>query len=207
MIANIQRRPLIYGIVFGAVLLLILLIIIISVVVSKKRKMRREIEALLASENELNEEMMRLSASTSMSAQPFAYLAPTPAAVNDPGLMIGSSQPPVTNSLQLGAGTGQNIGTSMQALPSGQSAQQTPPQQQRPPVRPAQAQQQRPAQPQQPQRPYGQTQQPYPRTAAPQQQRPPYPQTQQPQRPQAQYPKTNNAQNKVANDGFDPDSF
>lgn len=207
MIANIQRRPLIYGIVFGAVLLLILLIIIISVVVSKKRKMRREIEALLASENELNEEMMRLSASTSMSAQPFAYLAPTPAAVNDPGLMIGSSQPPVTNSLQLGAGTGQNIGTSMQALPSGQSAQQTPPQQQRPPVRPAQPQQQRPAQPQQPQRPYGQTQQPYPRTAAPQQQRPPYPQTQQPQRPQAQYPKTNNAQNKVANDGFDPDSF
>lgn len=223
MVANIQRRPLLYGIILGAILLLILLIIIIAVVVTKKKKMRREIEALLASENELNEEMMRLSASTSMSAQPFAYLAPTPSAVNDPGLMIGSSQPPVTNSLQLGAGTGQNIGTTMQALPSGQSAQtaspQQPPRSNGQPQKPrsAQPQQQRPPYPQtqasaqQSQRPYGQPQQqrpPYPQTQAPTQQRPPYPQTQQQQRPQTQqYPRTNGSQNRVANDGFDPDNF
>ena len=214
IVANIQSKPILYGSIFGGVLLLIILIIIIAVVVHKKKKMRREIEALLASENELNEEMMRLSAANSVGYQPFAYLGQQQ--VRDPGLMLGGgATAPTTNNLQLGSGTGQNIGTTVQALPTGHGSaantgftqtqqNQTPPPQQ----------QQRPPQ-------YGAPQQqgmrPQQNQVPPQGARPANPQYGVP--PQQQYPRTGsmpvnnvpprngNMPNGGYSDGFDPDSF
>ncbi len=110
--AKIQTNPLLYGIIAGGILLLIIAIIIIAVIVHKRRKMRREIEALLNSEAELNEEMLRLSGGIGATMyQSYGYLPPASQAMNDPGLMLGSSaNNPTPNNLQLGVGTGQTAG-------------------------------------------------------------------------------------------------
>lgn len=106
-LAMVQENPLLYGLIAGGVLLLIIVLIIIIVVVHKKRKMRAEIEALLNSETELEEEMMRLSGGV-MQYQSYGYLPPTAQTMNDPGLMLGSAaNNPPPNNLQLNAGMGQ----------------------------------------------------------------------------------------------------
>jgi len=112
VIASIQTRPLLYGIIFGIILLLIILLIIILVIVHKKRKMRREIEALINSETELEEEMMRLNSGFGATRyQSYGYLPPTTQVMNDPGLMLGSAADnPTPNNLQLGMGTGDTLG-------------------------------------------------------------------------------------------------
>ena len=95
-----------FWIIVAAALVLIILLIVIIVVVCKKRKMRREIEALLESETELEEEMMRLS-SGAAAYQSFGYLPPTPQNTMDPGMMLGGGAgAPQPNSLQLNAGIG-----------------------------------------------------------------------------------------------------
>ncbi|MDE5562622.1 MAG: hypothetical protein K2J01_03645 [Clostridiales bacterium] len=94
-----------FWVIVGGALLLIILLIVIIVVVHKKRKMRREIEALLESETELEQEMMRLS--SGVQYQSFGYLPPTPQGMVNPGMMLGGgATAPQQNSLQLNAGTG-----------------------------------------------------------------------------------------------------
>ncbi|MDE6201538.1 MAG: hypothetical protein K2M47_06665 [Clostridiales bacterium] len=94
-----------FWIIVGGALLFIILLIVIIVVVHKKRKMRREIEALLESETELEQEMMRLS--SGVQYQSFGYLPPTQQGMVNPGMMLGGgSTAPQPNSLQLNAGTG-----------------------------------------------------------------------------------------------------
>ncbi len=163
MVAAIQSNVLMYSLIFAGVLLLIILLIIILVIVHKRRKMRREIEALLDSEAELEEEMLRLSAGGGTPQfQSFGYLPPTTQTMNNPNLMIGSAADnPTPNSLQLGAGTGQTAGVA----PDGGAAQQPTPQQSRPgmPQQPRQSmgaqpgqpafRQSQPGMPQQPQQP------------------------------------------------------
>ncbi|MCM1367762.1 MAG: hypothetical protein NC184_03010, partial [Roseburia sp.] len=106
-LAMVQSNPLMYGLIAGGVLLFIIILIIIIIVVHKKRKMRAEIEALLESETEMEEEMMRLSGGA-MQYQSYGYLPPTTRTMNDPGLMLGSAaNNPTPNNLQLNAGTGQ----------------------------------------------------------------------------------------------------
>lgn len=108
VVATVQENPVLYGIIAGGLLLLIIILIIIIVVVRKKKKMRDEIEALLNSEAEFEEEMMRLSQGGTAGYQSFGYLPPTSYAANDPNLMLnGSPKNPTPNNLQLGAGTGQ----------------------------------------------------------------------------------------------------
>ena len=111
-IAKIQTNPVLYAIIAGGILLFIIILIIIIVVVHKRRKMRREIEALLNSEAELNEEMLRLSGGIGATMyQSYGYLPPASHATHDPGLMLNSSAAnPTPNNLQLGVGTGQTAG-------------------------------------------------------------------------------------------------
>jgi len=119
IVATVQENPIMYGIIAGGVLLLIIILIIIIVVVRKKKKMRDEIEALLNSEAEFEEEMMRLSQGASAGYQSFGYLPPTSYAANDPNLMLnGSPKNPTPNNLQLGAGTGQQPPTDGSAAPN-----------------------------------------------------------------------------------------
>ncbi|MCH5161299.1 MAG: hypothetical protein J1G04_04630 [Clostridiales bacterium] len=106
-IARVQTSPLMWGLIFGGILLLIIILIIILIVVHKKRKVRAEIEALLNSEAELEEELLRLSGGGMNPYQSFGYLPPTQQTMNNPNLMIGSNaQAPQDSSLQLNAGTG-----------------------------------------------------------------------------------------------------
>lgn len=105
-VSLIEANWLWFWIIVASALVFIILLIVLIVVVHKRRKMRREIEALLNSETELEEEMMRLSAG-SAPYQSFGYLPPTQQTVNNPNLMIGGSvNNPTPNSLQLNAGTG-----------------------------------------------------------------------------------------------------
>ncbi|MCH5350920.1 MAG: hypothetical protein J1F39_03005 [Clostridiales bacterium] len=110
--ANIQSNPILWGIIAGGILLLIIAIIIIIAVVRKRRRTRLEIEMLLNSEFELEQEMMQLSAGGMAGYQSYGYLPPTMQTQQDPGLMIGGGQSaPSPNNLQLGAGTGASYGT------------------------------------------------------------------------------------------------
>ena len=119
IVSLIEANWMWFWIIVGCSLLFIILLIIIIVVVHKKRKMRREIEALLNAETELEEEMMRLGAGGSTPYQSFGYLPPTQTTVGDPGLMLGgSANNPAPNSLQLNAGTG---------APNGQPPQNSTP--------------------------------------------------------------------------------
>ena len=131
-----------FWIILACVLLFIILLIVLIVVIHKKRKMRREIEALLNSETELEEEMLRLSAGGAAPYQSFGYLPPTQTTVNNPNLMIGGSpNNPAPNSLQLNAGTGAApVGSAQQVPPTAQpqQPQQVPPQNMGAPINPAQ---------------------------------------------------------------------
>lgn len=135
VVSLIESNWMWFWIIVGGVALFIILLIIILVVVHKKRKIRREIEALLNSETELEEEMMRLSAGGGMPYQSFGYLPPTQT-VGNPGLMLdGSANNPTPNSLQLNAGAGvpPQTGTSQIIPPQGmQGGAQQPNQAQRP---------------------------------------------------------------------------
>jgi len=134
-VARIQSNPLLYGIIFGAIFLFILLLIIILIVVHKKRKMRAEIEALLTSESELQEDLFRLSMGGAQ-YQSFGYLPPAQT-INNPSLMLGNPNVAQNNTaLQLGAGQGnspnvQNPDDIVKYPQTGPraNAQQQPPQQ------------------------------------------------------------------------------
>ncbi|MCH5161495.1 MAG: hypothetical protein J1G04_05635 [Clostridiales bacterium] len=191
IVARIQSNPILFWIILGISLFLIILLIIILVVVHKKRKMRAEIEALLNSEAELEEEMLRLSGGGMVGGMnAFGLLgggAQQP--MNNPSLMIGSAATnPTPNTLQLGAGSGQTTGVSSTDAAQPQQGQPNPQTQQVPPQQPQPGQpyphtQQVPPQQPQPGQPYPHTQQVPPQRPQPGQ---PYPHTQQvpPQRPQ-----------------------
>ncbi len=91
-IIYIKSNPLLFAIILGALLLLIIILLIIILTVRKKRKMRKEIEALLVSEMEMEEQMFKLSAGQQTTAynNSFGYLPPV--------------QPPMTNAPLLGQG-------------------------------------------------------------------------------------------------------
>ena len=119
-----------FWIILACILLFIILLIILIIIIHKKRKMRREIEALLNSETELEEEMLRLSAGGAAPYQSFGYLPPTQTTVNNPNLMIGGGvNTPAPNSLQLNAGTGASpVGSTQQIPPPVQQPPQAQPQ-------------------------------------------------------------------------------
>ncbi|MCH5165560.1 MAG: hypothetical protein J1G01_04075 [Clostridiales bacterium] len=147
LISLIEANWLWFWIIVGATLLLIIFLIILIVVIHKKRKIRREIEALLNSETELEEEMMRLNASAQAAQyQALGFLAAAHQAATNPNLMLGGGATnPTPNSLQLAAGTGSTIGTDQAAPPPQQQPMQQPmqqqPMQQQPMQQPMQQQQ------------------------------------------------------------------
>ncbi|MDE7107303.1 MAG: hypothetical protein K2O39_03185, partial [Clostridiales bacterium] len=105
VVSWIEANWLWFWVIVGGAALFIILLIVIIVVVHKKRKMRREIEALLESETELEQEMMRLS--SGVAYQSFGYLPPTQQGMVNPGMMLGGgATAPQQNSLQLNAGMG-----------------------------------------------------------------------------------------------------
>lgn len=77
-------------IICAAVLVLVILIIIIAVIHKRKRE-REEIEALLVSEMEIEEQMLKLAGGPSPTDfQSFGYLGGGPAPQADPSMMLGA---------------------------------------------------------------------------------------------------------------------
>ncbi len=93
----ISRNPLAFSVGFGLLILLIIILLIIIIVVKKKRKMRKEIEALLVSEMEMEEQMLKLSSGNSAGVNPyyqsFGYMPPTQQTPNAPMLGQGGPMP------------------------------------------------------------------------------------------------------------------
>ncbi len=92
MVVMIQQHMLYFLIIVGAFLLFLIILIIIIVTVRKKRKMRKEIEALLVSEMELEEQMLKLSAPNPTFYQSYGYLPPTQQPQSNPGFMLDNGQ-------------------------------------------------------------------------------------------------------------------
>lgn len=115
IISRIQSNPLIFIIIACAILLLLILLIIIIAAARKKKKMREEIEALLVSEMELEEQMLRLAAGPSpTSYQSYGYLPPTQGA-QQPGLMLGAGQTGADPNAAIGLNPGGQPGAAPQA--------------------------------------------------------------------------------------------
>jgi len=90
IVISFQTSTYIWLIILGAVLLAIIILIIIIIAVKRRKRKRDELEAMLISELELEEQMMRLSAAPgAMPYQSYGYLPPTMNVQDDPGLMLG----------------------------------------------------------------------------------------------------------------------
>ncbi len=124
IISRMQENPLIFIIIGAGILLFLLILILIIAAVRKKKKMRAEIEALLVSEMELEEQMLKLAAgSTSYMNNAYGYLPPTPGAAAQPGLMLGSG----TGAPATGTGAiGLNPGGQQNPAPQNNNAQLPP---------------------------------------------------------------------------------
>ncbi|MCI8612833.1 MAG: hypothetical protein HFE48_03930 [Clostridia bacterium] len=116
MLIFISNNPWLFSIVVGSLLLFIIILIIIIIAVKKKRKMRREIEALLVSEMEMEEQMLKLSAGQQQQNpyyNSYGYLPPTQATPNAPmlgqgGPAAGATPPPTTTAIGLNPGASKN---------------------------------------------------------------------------------------------------
>ncbi len=116
IISRVQGNPLIFIVIACAVLLLLIILIAILAAARKKKKMREEIEALLVSEMELEEQMLKLAAGPSPTFyQAYGYLPPNPGAQTNPNMMLGSGQGAPNPNAAIGLNPGMpNQGTPMQ---------------------------------------------------------------------------------------------
>ncbi|MCH5161610.1 MAG: hypothetical protein J1G04_06225, partial [Clostridiales bacterium] len=87
-----EVNPIIWWGIGIGILVLIALIILIVILVKRRKRKQEELEAILLSEMELEEQMMRLGASSMGMMQSFGYLPPTMPTQNDPGLMLGAGE-------------------------------------------------------------------------------------------------------------------
>ena len=108
-----ESHPYIWLGVAAGVLALILFIILLIILLKRRKRKQEELEAILVSEMELEEQMMRLSGGIgSAPYQSFGYLPPTMPVQNDPGLMIGGGDnTPKTDVIGLNPGSDQNDNT------------------------------------------------------------------------------------------------
>ncbi len=104
---SFEENPWIWIGILAGILLIILLIIIIVLVMKRKKRKREELEAMLVSEMELEEQMMRLAGGMGVPYQSYGYLPPTMPVQQDPGLMLGGGAGAPTNNNAIGLNPGQ----------------------------------------------------------------------------------------------------
>ena len=110
ILVSFETNTMIWLIALGVLLLLIVFLIILIIVLKRRKRKREELEAMLVSEMELEEQIMRLSATPGISPyQSYGYLPPTMPVQNDPGLMLGggSGNAPDPNAIGLNPGSAQ----------------------------------------------------------------------------------------------------
>lgn len=103
--------------VIGAIVLLIAILIIVIIALKRRKRKREELEAILMSEMELEEQMMRLAAPGATAYQSYGYLPPTMNAQQDPNLMLGTGAgfDPTTTAIGLNPGTDAAQSTAQQS--------------------------------------------------------------------------------------------
>ncbi len=109
IVISYELYPIIWWCVIIGLIVLILLIILLIILLKRRKRKREELEAILISEMELEEQMMRLSASQTGATAPyqsFGFLPPTMPVQNDPNLMLGSggTQTPTPGAIGLNPG-------------------------------------------------------------------------------------------------------
>ena len=87
---SFETKPILWIAVVGVLVALLLIILLIVFIVRRRKRKREELEAMLISEMELEEQMMRLNAG----AQSYGMIPPTPSMpIMSSGLMLGSGAP------------------------------------------------------------------------------------------------------------------
>ena len=103
-----------WAIIIGSVLLLLIILIVIIVVLVKRKHAREELEALLVSEMEIEEQMLKLAGGPAPTGyESFGYLPP----------VAGAEQP---NNALLGSGADAPV-QDMAALPPAPTGSDVPP--------------------------------------------------------------------------------
>lgn len=112
--ASFESNMVVWIIVVCAILLLLILLIILIAVLRKRKRTREEIEALIVSEMEIEDQMLKLAGGPAPTDyRSYGYLPPTP------------DQPPVSPDAMLGAGT--EAPSDVAALPPGEDSGTEPP--------------------------------------------------------------------------------
>ena len=90
IVASFESNPVMWAIIIGCIVLVIFILIIILAVLRKRRREREELEALLVSEMEIEEQMYRLAGGPAPTGyQSFGYLQSAPGQVVDPSMLLG----------------------------------------------------------------------------------------------------------------------
>ncbi len=88
--SSFESNKVLWAVIIGCIVLLIIILIIILAVHRKKKREREELEALLVSEMEIEEQMYRLAGGPSPTGyQSFGYLQSAPGQTADPSMMLG----------------------------------------------------------------------------------------------------------------------
>ncbi len=91
IVASFESNTVVWVIILCVVALLIFILIIVIAVVRKKKREREELEALLVSEMEIEEQMLKLSGGPSPTGyQSFGYLQSAPGNTVDPSMLLGA---------------------------------------------------------------------------------------------------------------------
>lgn len=91
VMASFESNKIIWAVVLGCVLLLIVILIIVIAVVKKRKRAREELEAILVSEMEIEEQMLKLAGGPSPTGyQSYGYLQSAPGQPVDPNMLLGA---------------------------------------------------------------------------------------------------------------------
>jgi len=104
--ADVQMRPVMYGIILAIIILLIIILLIVIAVIKRRQRTKAELEALLIAELEMEEQMLKISQSLA-AEPPFGYLGGPGYGAAPPPMMLGSGgaqQYPAANPMMLNAG-------------------------------------------------------------------------------------------------------
>ncbi|MCX4313618.1 MAG: glycine-rich protein [Clostridia bacterium] len=89
--SQFESNTLMWSLILAGILILIIVLIVIIATVRRKKREREELEALLVSEMEIEEQMLKLAGGApSKGYESFGYLPPTPPPTVDPGMMLGA---------------------------------------------------------------------------------------------------------------------
>lgn len=120
LLASFESNKVMWAIIIGVVILAIIILIIVIAVVRKRKRAREELEALLVSEMEIEEQMLKLAGGPSPTGyQSYGYLQSAPGQTVDPNMLLGTgTQAPNPNVPELALPPTPNDASAQQQGPS-----------------------------------------------------------------------------------------